>query len=83
MQSFLAMTTNLSTPLDQMDERVLIAIGARIAEALGHSERTTSRRIRSGPLRTTTNGPTTQNVMVGGVDLEKPRSYSASATSDA
>jgi hypothetical protein len=78
------MTTNSTSPVDQMDERKFIAIRARNADALGHSERTISRWIRSVPLRAITSGLTKNNVMqVRGADLEKPKSYSDSAASDA
>jgi hypothetical protein len=78
------MTTNSAAPLDQMDEDEIITVRARIADALGHRERTIRRWIRSGLLRATTNGPTKHNLMqVRGADLENQKTYSDSAASDA
>jgi hypothetical protein len=67
-----------------MHEDEIITVRARIADALGHRERTIRRWVRSGLLQATTNGPTKNNLMqVSGADLEKAKTYSDSAASDA
>jgi hypothetical protein len=61
----------------------IITVRVRIADALGHNERTISRWICSGLLRAATNGPTKNNLMQArGADLEKPKTYSDSAASE-